>query len=89
MKGVTIYSLNAFVSKEAAEPEVTETGRVRRKAASRLVRTRVVSKLISSKFFVKSASGKRSGGKNPSLQGKVIQHRGVRLSPTPGKVMEG
>ena len=89
MKGVTIYSLNAFVSQEAAEPEVTETGRVRRKAASRLVRTRIVSKLISSKFFVKSASGKRSDGKNPSLQGKVIQQRGVRLSPAPGKEMEG
>ena len=89
MKGVTIYSLNAFVSQEAAEPEVTETGRVRRKAASRLLRTRIVSKLISSKFFVKSASGKRSDGKNPSLQGKVIQQRGVRLSPAPGEGMEG
>ena len=76
MKGVTIYSLNAFVSKEAAEPEVTETGRVRRKAASRLVRTRIVSKLIPSKFFVKSASGKRSDGKNPSLQSKLFSSVG-------------
>ena len=51
MKGVTIYVLNAFVSQEAAEPEVTETGRVRRKAASRLVTTKTVSKLITSTFF--------------------------------------
>jgi len=67
VKGVRIYGLNAFVSQEAAEPEVTETGRVRRKAASRLVTTKMVSKLITSTFFVKSASGKRSNGKNPSL----------------------
>ena len=51
MKGVTIYVLNAFVSQEAAEPEVTETGRVRRKAASRLVTTKTVSKLITFTFF--------------------------------------
>ena len=89
MKGVTIYGLNAFASQEATEPEVTETGRVRRKAASRLVTTRTVSKLITSKFFVKSASGKRSEGKNPSLQGKVMQQGGVRLSPAPGEGIEG
>ena len=40
MIGVTIYGLNAFVSQEVAEPEVTETGRVRRKAASRLITTK-------------------------------------------------
>ena len=67
MKGVKIYGVNAFVSQEAAEPEVTETGRVRRKAASRLVTAKKVSKLITSKCFVKSASGKRCDGKNPSL----------------------
>ena len=88
MKGVTIYGLNAFVSQEAAEPEVTETGRVRRKAASRLVTTKTVSKLITSTFFVKSSSGKRSDRKNPSLQCKVMQQGGVRLSPAPGEGMD-
>ena len=86
---MTIYGLNAFVSQEAAEPEVTETGRIRRKAASRLVTTRTVSKLITFQLFVKSASRKRCDGKNPSLQCKVMQQGGVRLSPSPGEGMEG
>ena len=48
---MTIYGLNAFVSQEAAEPEVTETGRIRRKAASRLVTTKTMSKLMTSTFL--------------------------------------